>query len=141
MTNGGAGTRWDDLGKLILRLAVAGLLIFHGIAKLKSGVGWMAGPLGAAHLPFALSYGVYVAEILAPVLLILGIFTRPAAAVIAFDLFMAMALVVKARVFTINERGGGLGGEVELFFMLTAVAIAFLGSGRYAVSKGAGRWD
>jgi len=141
MTNGGAGTRWDDLGKLLLRLAVAGLLIFHGIAKLKSGVGWMAGPLGAAHLPFALSYGVYVAEILAPVLLILGIFTRPAAAVIAFDLFMAMALVVKARVFTINERGGGLGGEVELFFMLTAVAIAFLGSGRYAVSKGIGRWD
>ncbi len=141
MTNGGSGTRWDDLGKLILRVTVAGLLIFHGISKLKAGIGWMAGPLGAAHLPFALGYGVYVAEVLAPVLLVLGIFTRPAAVIIAFDLFMAMTLVVNRRVFTINERGGGLGGEVELFFMLTAVAIAFLGSGRYAVSKGVGRWD
>ena len=83
MTNGGSGTRWDDLGKLILRVTVAGLLIFHGISKLKAGIGWMAGPLGAAHLPFALGYGVYVAEVLAPVLLVLGIFTRPAAVIIA----------------------------------------------------------
>ena len=135
------GTRWDDIGKLILRVAVAGLLVFHGIAKLKGGIGWMAGPLGAAHLPFALGYGVYVAEVLAPVLLVLGIFTRPAAAVIAFDLFMALAIAVKGRTFMIKERGGGLGGELEMFFMLAALAIMFLGSGRYAVSKGNGRWD
>jgi putative oxidoreductase len=136
-----AGNRWDDLGKLVLRLAVAGLLVFHGIAKMKSGVGWMAGPLGAMHLPFALAYGVYVAEVLAPLLLVVGIWTRPAAAVIAFDLFMALVLVVRARTFTINERSGGLGGELELFFMLAAIAIVFLGSGRYAVSKGLGRFD
>ena len=141
MTLPNSGTRWDDLGKLILRIAVAGLLIFHGIAKLKGGIGWMAGPLGALHLPFVLGYGVYVAEVVAPILLVLGIWTRPAAAVIAFDLFMAIVLVVQGRTFTINERGGGLGGEIELFYMFAAVAIVFLGSGRYAVSKGLGRFD
>jgi putative oxidoreductase len=141
MTVPNSGTRWDDLGKLILRLAVACLMIFHGIAKLKGGIAWMAGPLGAAHLPMFLGYGVYVAEIVAPILLIVGILTRPAALVIAFDMFMAIALVVQARAFTINERSGGLGGEVELFYLFTAVAIVFLGSGRYAISKGLGRFD
>jgi len=141
MTLPNSGNRWDDLGKLILRLAVAVLLIFHGIAKLKSGIGWMAGPLGNFHLPLALGYGVYVAEIVAPILLVLGIWTRPAAAVIAFDLFMALALVVQGRTFTISERGGGLGGELELFYMLAALAIVFLGSGRYGISKGLGRFD
>ncbi|HMC57136.1 MAG TPA: DoxX family protein [Gemmatimonadaceae bacterium] len=141
MTLPNSGNRWDDLGKLILRLAVAALLIFHGIAKLKSGIGWMAGPLGAFHLPLFLGYGVYVAEIVAPILLILGIWTRPAAAAIAFDLFMALVLVVQGRTFTISERGGGLGGEVELFYMFAALAVLFLGSGRYAISKGLGRFD
>jgi putative oxidoreductase len=29
-----------DLGKLIVRLTLGGLLLFHGIAKLFHGVGW-----------------------------------------------------------------------------------------------------
>src|SRR4051812_25206885 len=104
MTNESTGTGWDDIGKLILRLTVAGLMIFHGIAKLKGGIGWMAGMLTSHHLPVALGYGVYVAEVVAPILLIVGVFTRPAAAVIAFDMFMAIVLAVQGRAFTINER-------------------------------------
>jgi len=132
---------WDDLGKLILRVTVAVLLVFHGIAKVKGGIGWMAGMLAAHHIPAFVGYGVYVAEIVAPILLILGILTRPAALIIAFDLFMAIVLVVGVKTFTPSERGGGLGGEVELFYLLASVAIFFLGSGRYAVSRGAGKWD
>jgi putative oxidoreductase len=131
----------EDFGKLILRVAVAVLLGFHGIYKMKSGIGWMSGPLGAAHIPAFVGYGVYVAEVIAPILLILGILTRPAALVIAFDMFMAIALVVKAKAFEVNPRGGGLGGELELMFMLTSLAIFFLGSGRIAVSRGQGRWN
>ncbi|HJQ20445.1 MAG TPA: DoxX family protein [Gemmatimonadaceae bacterium] len=141
MTNGTPGSGWNDIGKLILRLAVGGLMIFHGIAKLKGGIGWMAGPLGAHHLPFFIGYGVYVAEVVGPILLILGVLTRPAAAVIAFDMFMAIVLVVQGRLFAINERSGGLGGELELFYLLASVAIVFLGSGRFAVSRGTGRFD
>lgn len=132
---------WDDLGKLILRLTVACLLVFHGIAKVKGGIGWMAGVLASHHLPAFAGYGTYVAEIVAPILLILGILTRPAALVIAFDLFMALVLVIGGKTFRPSERGGGLGGEVELFFLLASVAIFFMGSGRYAVSKGQGKWD
>ena len=56
----------DDLGKLILRLTVAVLLGFHGVSKLKNGIGWMAGPLRAHHLLMFVGYGVYVAEAWAP---------------------------------------------------------------------------
>ncbi len=131
----------DDLGKLILRLTVAVLLGFHGVSKIKHGIGWMSGPLHAHHLPMFVGYGVYVAEVVAPLLLIFGIFTCPAALVIAFDLFMALVLVVQGHAFQIQPQGGALGAEVQLLYLFSALAIAFLGSGRYALSKGQGRWD
>ena len=132
---------WDDIGKLILRLTVACLLVLHGIAKMKGGIGWMAGMLASYHIPAFIGYGVYVAEIVAPILLILGLFTRLAALVVAFDLFMAIVLVIHGKTFTPNPQGGGLGGEIELFFLLASLAIFFLGAGKLSVRKGLGRWD
>jgi len=131
----------SDTGKLVLRLAVALLLGFHGINKLRSGVGWMAAPLHAHHLPAFLAYGVFVAEVLAPALLIVGILTRPAALVIAFELTMALYLVVGPKTFGLVPQTGALGGELQLLYISAALAIVLLGSGRYALSKGRGRWD
>jgi putative oxidoreductase len=131
---------WEDIGKLILRLAIAGLLLLHGISKLKNGIGWMGPMLSANHLPAILGYGVFVAEIVAPVLLILGIFARLGGLVIAFNLMMAILLARRADIFTLN-RGGGSNIEVELMFLFGGLAIFFLGSGRFSVRKGAARWD
>lgn len=131
----------DDVGKLILRLMLAVLLGFHGVSKLEKGISWMAGPLSAYHLPMFVAYGVYVAEVLAPILLVLGILTRPAALVIAFDLVMALVLVVRGSAFQLQRQGGGLGAELQFLYLFSAVALSFLGSGRFAVSKGQGRWD
>lgn len=131
----------SDAGKLILRLTVAVLLGFHGISKLMHGIAWMAGPLRSHHLPMFLGYGVYVAEVVAPLLLILGIFTRPAALVIAFELTMALFLVMGPKTFAITAQTGALGGELQFLYIFSALAIACLGSGRFAVSRGRGRWD
>ena len=131
----------EDLGKLLLRLAVGGLLLFHGVFKAQNGVAWMAGPLSAVGLPMFVAYGVYVGEIVAPIFAILGKFTRLAGLIIAFDLLMAILLVLRERMFTVNPQGGGLAPELELMFMLGGLAIALLGSGRYALSGGRGRWD
>ncbi|HMC20356.1 MAG TPA: DoxX family protein [Thermoanaerobaculia bacterium] len=131
----------EDFGKLILRLAVAVLLGFHGVSKLRNGIAWMSGPLQSHHLPMYLGYGVYIAEVVAPLLLILGIFTRPAALVIVFDLLMALYLVVGAKAFQLQPQGGALGAEVQFLYIFSSLAIAFLGSGRFALSKGKGRWD
>ena len=131
-------TVWQDLGKLILRLGVAILLLLHGIDKLQNGVGWMDGMLTAAHLPTFLAYGVYVGEIVAPILLILGVFGRLAGLIVAFDLLMAILLARRADIFTLN-RAHGSSIEVELFYIVAGLAIFLLGSGRFAVRKGA--WD
>lgn len=132
---------WDDVGKLILRLAVAGLLLFHGVAKLKGGVGWMAGPLANLGMPAFIAYGVFVGEIVAPILAIVGKFTRLAGLVMAFDLLMAILLVLRGRMFAVNPQGGGWAIELEMFFVLGGVALFFLGSGRLALSRGQGAWD
>ena len=131
----------EDIGKLILRLGVAVLLGFHGVYKLRHGIAWLAGPLQSHHLPVFIGYGVYVAEVIAPLLLVLGIFTRPAALVIVFDLLMAVYLVVQGTAFQLQRQGGGLGAELQFLYILSALAIAFLGSGRFALSKGKRPWD
>lgn len=134
-------TRREDLGKLVLRLTVGGLLLFHGIAKLRNGIGWMGEPLAAFGLPAFIGYGTYVAEVVAPILLFLGVLTRAAGLVIAFDLFMAILLVRRDAVFQVSQMGGSWAIEIEAFFLLTALAIFLLGSGRYALRPSKGMLD
>ena len=130
-----------DAGKLILRLTVGGLMLFHGISKMQRGVAWMAGPLQAHHLPAALAYGVFLGEVLAPVLLIIGFLIRPAAALIIIDMLFAIYLVMGMKIFNLMPQTGAIGGELQFFYIGAALAIALLGSGRYAISKGQGRWN
>ncbi len=128
-------TNRTDAGLLVLRLGLGALVLFHGIYKVTHGVAWIAGPLGKVGLPAWLAYGVYVAEVLAPVLVILGLWARPAALVIAFDMFMAIFLARRGDVAKINPMGGGWAIELELMFLVAALAIALAGSGRYGLAK------
>jgi len=131
----------DDVGKLILRLAVAGLMLFHGISKVIHGIGWMPLMLNQNGLPGFIGYGVYVAELLAPLLLIAGWQTRLASLVIAFDMIMAVGLAHRDAIFTVRAGGGGWSIELEAFYFLAALTLFFVGAGKYSVSKGQGRWD
>jgi putative oxidoreductase len=139
-TSAAARTGWEDWGKLLLRLTVGVLLILHGIFKLRNGIGWMSGPLGAFGLPTFIGYGVYVGEVVAPLLLIVGKWTRLAGLVIAFNMFAAVLLARRDAIAKLNQ-GGGWDIELEMLYLLGGVAIFFLGSGKYALSKGVGRWD
>jgi putative oxidoreductase len=134
-------TRSEDIGKLLLRLSVGGLMLFHGINKLTHGVDGVKGLLAANSLPGFLAYGLYVAEVLAPILIIFGAWTRLAALVIAFDMIMAIALVFKQQLFSIKEMGGGWTIELEAFFLLAAIALYFTGGGKFSVTGGRGKWD
>jgi len=124
-----------DAGLLLLRLGVGAILLFHGLYKVTHGVAWIAGPLGGAGLPAWLMYGVYVGEILAPVLLILGLWTRLAALVIAFDMFMAIFLARRGDIGKINPMGGGWAIELEALLLIGALALALAGGGRFGLSK------
>jgi putative oxidoreductase len=68
----------ENTGKLILRLMLGILILTHGFSKLTNGVDWMDDMLTASGLPVFFKYGVYVGEIIAPALVILGFYTRAA---------------------------------------------------------------
>jgi putative oxidoreductase len=88
--------------------------------------------LAGMGLPGFMAYGAYIGEVVAPLLVLLGILTRPAALVMAFHMLTAVLLARRDAIFTINPQSGGLAIEVELLFLLGAVGISLLGSGRYA---------
>ena len=130
----------QDLGKLLLRLMIGGLLLFHGLFKLTHGIDGITSMLQEAHLPPALAYGVYVGEVVAPILLLLGQWARAAGLLVACDMVMAIALTRSGQVFAIAERGG-LVIELESLYLLGGVVIALIGAGSWSVSRGRGLWN
>jgi putative oxidoreductase len=130
----------DDQGRLVLRLAIGLLILMHGIAKLGGNVDWIAGMLGKAGLPGVLAYGVYVGEVLAPLLLIAGVFTRAAALVIVVNMLFAVGLVHMGDIGRITEVGAWA-LETQALFLFGALAIALLGAGRLSAGGVDGRWN
>lgn len=130
----------DDLGKLILRLSVAGLMLFHGVSKLRHGVGGIESLLTARGLPSWIAYGVYVGEVLAPLFVLAGWKTRLFAPMIAATMLVALGLRHTEDLARLTK-SGAWGVELQMLFLLGAVAIALLGAGRFSVSRGVGRFD
>jgi putative oxidoreductase len=131
----------EDLGKLVLRISVGLVLIFHGYSKLVHGVEWIKGPLGEIGLPGFLAYGVYLGEFVAPLMVILGLRTRIAAPVIVINMVMAIILAHRNQIFSIKEAGGGWAIELDALILLGALALFFLGGGRLGITKGKNVWD
>lgn len=130
-----------DAGLLVLRLSVGGLMLFHGAYKLIhssifAGVDSFIGGLLASHgLPALLSYGVPVGEVVAPVLLILGVCTRISSALIAFTMAMSLFLVFGADTFSLSMTGG-LSTEVNFLYLLGAVVLFLTGPGKLSCYRG-----
>lgn len=130
----------DDTGKLILRLSVGILVLLHGVMKLQNGVGGIAGMLSSHGLPGFFAYGAYVGEVIAPLLLIVGLYTRLSALVIFINMIVAILLVHMGHLFSLNAQGGWQ-LELQGMFLFGALAIAFLGAGRFSLGGSGGRWN
>ncbi len=124
----------NDIGRLILRLVLGVCVLLHGIAKLLHGVSGISGMLAGAGLPGFLAYGVYVGEVIGPILVILGFYSRIGAWVIVINMLFALGLVHMGEVLSLG-RSGGWAIELQAMFLFTAVALALLGPGRYAINS------
>ncbi len=122
----------DDCGKLLLRLTVGGLMLFHGVAKVQHGLAPIEGMLDAKGLPTFLAYGAYVGELVAPLLIIVGLFSRFASLALIGNMIMAIVLAHTSHFFALDGHGGW-SVELPMFFLLGAACITLLGSGRYAI--------
>ncbi len=110
------------------------MILTHGISKLTHSFDWMDDMLTASGLPVFFKYGVYVGELVALALVILGFYTRAGAWLIAVNMMFAIGLEHWDVVFAINENGA-LAIEKQFFFMFSAIALALIGPGRYAVNQ------
>ncbi|MGI9527179.1 MAG: DoxX family protein, partial [Weeksellaceae bacterium] len=64
-----------DLGLLILRISIGGLMLFHGINKLQAPIdtaNYMVEVMKENGLPGFMGYGVFLGEIIAPILVLIG---------------------------------------------------------------------
>ncbi|QDY41981.1 DoxX family protein [Candidatus Pantoea soli] len=125
-----------DFGKLLLRLTLGGLLLFHGQFKVVHGVSGIAHMLTAKGLPGYIAYGAYIGEIVAPVMVIIGLMARPAAFIIAVNMVVA-TLLVKTGAFWHRTDVGAWSLETEAFYLLGALAIMFSGAGKYTLVRDA----
>lgn len=109
-------------------------MLFHGIHKLfnPSSLDFISKQLTGIDLPQVLAYGVYLGEIVAPLMVIFGVFARWGGLLIFGNMIFAIVLAHRNQLFSLTDHGG-LTLELQLFFLLTGLAVFFLGSGRIAV--------
>jgi putative oxidoreductase len=130
----------ENAGRLVLRLAIGGLMLMHGVAKLERGVASIGATLASHHVPSQFAYAVFLGEVVGPLLVVLGWMTRPAAAAIAINMVVAVWLEHTGDLFHLG-RAGGYALELQALYFAGAVAVALLGAGRFAVGGGASRWS
>ncbi len=128
----------QDLGRLVLRLGVGGMLFLHGLAKIEHGIGPIAAAVHAHGLPAFFAWGVYLGEVVGPILLALGIWARIGALLCAADMVVAVLLVHLGQLGQLGHLGptGGWAVELPALYFAGALAVVLLGAGRYALGSG-----
>jgi len=138
LDNADSRFKQDDLGKLILRLTVAGLLLMHGIFKLQNGVANVAGMLAHYDLPAALAYLVYIGEVFGPLLVIVGVYARLGAVLMTTSMLFAFVLAHPEQILTLTPMGGWA-MELQGLLLFGSLAIVALGAGRFSIGGTKGR--
>lgn len=129
-----------DLGLLALRLAVgANLIVFHGWGKLTGGpetwrrVGGAMSNLGLEFWPTVWGAAAAFSESLGALLVLVGLFTRPAAGLLAFTMLVA---ALRHLNLPPDAAGAGWQGASHALELLGAfLALALAGPGRFAIRR------
>ena len=124
----------NDIAKLLLRLTVGVMVLFHGVDKIINGISGIKHLTTNAGLPEFLAYGIYVGEIVVPILIILGVYARVASLVLAFNMLVAIFLAYGGSLFTLGKHGAP-SFELPFLYLIMSVVIFMIGSGKYAVNS------
>ena len=97
-------------------------------------MGWISGSLQGYGLPGFLAYGVFIGEVIAPVMIIIGYYTRIGAVLIVGNMLVALLMAHMNELFALSKTGGWA-IELQAFYLFNAVALFFLGAGKYAMKN------
>lgn len=118
--------RYSPYAAFIMRLAVGGVFLHHGIMKFHTGVAGVAEFFHSVGLPFATICAIVVitVETLGAVCVILGIFTRFWALAMAIEMAVACFIVLWPQ---------GRVPELELLLLAGALTLVALGDGPLSI--------
>jgi len=122
-----------SIGLLILRISLGLMMLGHGINKL-AGIDGIMGMLSSKGIPSFIAYGVYIGEIVAPLMMIVGWRTKLASAIFAFNMLVA-TILVHPDYFTMITDKGAWGAELQGLYFFGALALMFTGAGRYSLDQ------
>lgn len=126
------GDRSHDIGIFALRLIVGLSFVLHGWMKAQSmpGVIMFFASLG---LPAFVAYLVMAVELVGGILILVGYFTEYVTLPIVINMTCAVVLTsMKSGM----KQGAILGGhELELLLLFGALALAFIGGGKYSLDR------
>ncbi len=139
---GGIYRAFDGITDTLIRVALGALLLPHGLQKL---FGWFGGRGLQANTelfgklgynpPWLWANIVVGTEVIGSILLIIGLWTRPAALAVAIFAFNAI-------IFT-SGRGGFFwsngGSEYSILLFVCAAFVLIRGAGAYSVDRAIGR--
>ncbi len=134
-------TFWSDpdVGLLLLRVFGGGLYFLHGLHKLSAGIEAQTNMLVEAGLPGFLMNFYVVTEVLAPILLVLGVFTRLSAASIVMTMLVIL-YVLPFPIMALNEHGAWV-VELQVLYLAIPLGLFFTGPGRFRVwGSKSGNW-
>ena len=108
----------------VLTIGLGVLMLFHGVDKILNGVDFITPLLEAYSIPYAeyLAYGVYIGEVIAPLLLISGYYIRVAGGVIVLNMLVAIFLVHQNEIFTLTEHGSW-SLEIPMLYLVIGLAL------------------
>jgi len=121
----------------LLRVGFGIIYILHGYPKMLGGperwegIGGTMGIVGLGFAPAFWGFMASISEFGGGILLVLGLLTRPAAALLGFTMLMATIMHISA--------GDPMGAVLHpLKGLVVFIALLYSGPGRYAIDK---RWD
>ena len=124
--------RYREVGLLILRVGLGALFILHGWPKITGGpAGWtdlgnaMAN-LGVTFAPVVWGFMAALTEFGGGICLILGLATRPAALLLAFNMLVAAT-------YHLHAGDGIMGASHAIEDGVAFLALVVLGPGKYSI--------
>jgi len=124
-----------DLGLLFMRLGLGICLFMHGFGKILHGVGGVKSILVGAGLPGFLAYFAYLGEVLAPIMIAVGFYSRVGGVLVfGSSLVILYSFYGLSNLLDITNVNGF---KAELIYLYIAISLCVIssGSGKYAIKQ------
>lgn len=108
-------------------------MFLYGVHKLFDGYSGVTRNVVKEGWPEWMAHGVLVGELIAPLMILVGWYSRIGGILVAGTMLVSLYLAHGWDSFDLNKHGG-LDSDLNMLFLAGSLAIAFVGPGKYGVN-------